>query len=60
MKPMPTRARELTIMAITMIMCCAVWFAVGGSRVFAGGFVFSGAVILGGAMLLWWRDSKRS
>jgi hypothetical protein len=60
MKPVPTRARELMILAITMIVCCSIWFWLGDNRSFAGWFVFTGAVILARAMFLWWSDAQRS
>jgi hypothetical protein len=60
MKPLPTRARELMILAITMIVCCSLWLGLGDNRRMAGWFVFTGAVVLARATFLWWRDAQRS
>ncbi len=48
------------ILAITMIVCCAVWLTVGDNKWFAGCFVICGAVILARAMFLWLRTPQGS
>jgi uncharacterized membrane protein len=60
MKPIPTRARELMILAITMIVCCSVWLIVGDNKWFIGFFIFSGATILARALFLWLRRPQPS
>ena len=56
MRPMPPKARDLTIAGIVMAVCSLAWLMAPDARQLAVGFVAFGAGFVGYALYLWRRS----